>query len=195
MIDINKYPGICGLYEITNENRLNYYLSNGESKFDSKLSTSFESYISKFLKLYSQNRLENIKLGVLVGPNKSFKSKTSAIIFEDEILKHLYITHGTIDSSKLTGLQEKKKTQSVYKGIELLLNIKERALISEKYLEVPKYCPVLYFNNPNFEFLNLIAPLSSKSRTDSNIYALLKAIEEGVVDKSLRKGQNLELLN
>lgn len=132
------------------------------------------------------------------------------MIYTDTIIRTLYRSHRE-KKIELTPFQKRSRLNSVYRGVETLLEFRH-----ENELGVPVYCPVLYDrksclidyqgffggdlqgidpNTPVIEVLNYIAPIPSSRRTSSAIAELMSTIHKSAIDTSLRKPSELELLD
>lgn len=202
---------IPGVYVLTEKAMFGVYDKQGQFKTDLHLSENFLNYNTDYLKAHLQDSVNDANLiGVIVANDQHQKWRSQTLIFTDTIVRDLYRIHGDKNTA-LTPFQKRSRVNSVYRGIETLLEYRH-----ENERGVPVYCPILYNrrsqlneyislfgrdlqgmdpNTPVIEVLNYIAPIASSKRTTFALANLMTAIHKSAIDTSLRKPSELELLD
>lgn len=189
MEKISSFQGIQGLYQLTKEGDIGFYLPNLEFEIDSQKTQYFKKYIGILLEQYSNSssNSEKLKLGTLVSNNKDKGdswSSSSTFLLEKRIL-------GDINSHyNKKNLNQRK---SIYQAIDDLLQVYD---IKVHGKEVPKYLPVLFESNKNnnFIFLNFLEFLNTNSRINQNVLELTNGLRDRVIKKKLKSCYDLSLV-
>lgn len=201
-----------GLYQLTPQGALAFYNRAGEQVIDQELTALFQPYAMRLLVAYLRDPQVEVegapyRIAVLGNlPDRRWRSLT--LILETPVLRRLYRVQQA-RRDEVTPFQRQNRQQSAYRGMQMLLEYKQDTLPG-----VPIYCPVLLDRRtalaqypdlldheppaspqdiPVFEVVNLLLALPSSMRTQAPVWALLRRIYEGIVERDLRGSDKRDL--
>ena len=128
-----------GVYILTGKGLLGYFNETKTFVVDEELSRPLTDYLARFVQRYTQHPDEYGFLIALIHRTPETNDWSSpTIVFPDAALHKLYPAGGG-RADGLTDFQKRNRTQSVFHGLELLLDYRIATA-----LNVPAYCPVLF---------------------------------------------------
>ena len=201
---------IRGFYVLTDKGMLAVVDANGGLVVDTLVSEAFYQYSKQFLQRHEEAVAESPHvLGILYPYTGKSKWQSPTFLYTDHVVRSLYKTGGhQID--ELTDFQHRQKGNSIYRGMELLLDHKVDSAPGS-YV----YCPLLYDNGKNvgdclddkaiddyglekgmpiLEVINFLEYIEPKKRNSKAIRYLNDHIYSGGIDKTLRKPVELGLV-
>lgn len=202
-----------GLYQLTAQGALAFYNRVGEQVIDQELTALFQPYATRLLVNYLRDPQGDVegapyRIAVLGNlPERRWRSMT--LVLETPVLRRLYRVQQA-RQDEVTPFQRQNRQQSAYRGMQMLLEYKQDTLPG-----VPIYCPVLFDRRttlaqypdlldhdppeapqdvPVFDVINLLLALPSSMRTQAPVWALLRRIYQGIVERDLRGSDKRDLL-
>ncbi|MCK7509590.1 MAG: hypothetical protein MZV70_39810 [Desulfobacterales bacterium] len=133
----------------------------------------------------------------------------ATLAFADDVLRRLYPTSAARDG-RMTSFQLRNREHSVFRGLELLLDYRDPAIV-----EIPYYCPVLVYRSTTLahylpwlerplreadhktvvvEVVDLLAGMARSQRNVPGAADLVAAEREAVVRPELRRESELGLV-
>lgn len=205
----NLLSTLTGLCVLTSTGLLGYFTNERKFSIHTELTQALLDHAKEFLKSYkAAPQTESRRLGIICAPEKTQAWHTATFIMDETVVRHLYPVQGQT-TAKLTVFQKKKQENSLYRGMELLLESMNEAMPG-----VPKYCPVLYDRgttladypelaaensaakkSPVIEVLNLIAGMPFNNHDVVKIIEMIHTVRNRIVKKDLRKPLKFELIN
>ena len=194
--------GLAGFCILTSAGRLGAYNEKREFAINTRLSQALINYTVDFIKAYENDPdIGNRRIAIICQSKELKPWGTRTLIMEEAIVRRLYPLSGQM-SAELTAFQKKNQENSIYRGMELLLEWHDEAMPG-----IPIFCPVLYdrgttladyrfFNldddacpkkTPVIEVLNLLAPIPVSRRNAIEIMELIHNVHGRIVKKELRK--------
>lgn len=215
MSDKDLLSTVPGFYILTEDGELGYF-EQGRWRLDVHFTSIFLQHNRSLLAAYLKERQDTgldahaVRIGVIgCPPDGGQKWGSRTLIFETAVVTNLYRVHGS-RADELTEFQKRCRQQSIYRGMELLLEYRRDELQG-----VPIYCPVLFdrgttldryaalldrpplpadAQTPVVEVLNLLAPIPVTLRHHPVLLQLIERIHGKIVDKNVRKSPALSLL-
>ena len=202
--------GLAGFCILTSAGRLGAYNEKREFVINARLSRALINYTVDFIKAYeSDPDIGNRRIAIICQSQELKPWGTQTLVMEQSIVRRLYPLSGQM-SAELTAFQKKNQENSVYRGMELLLEWHDEAMPG-----IPIFCPVLYdrgttladyrsFNRdddacskktPVIEVLNLLAPIPVSRRNAIEIMELIHNVHGRIVKKELRKSPEFCLVD
>ncbi len=177
---------------------------------DTTLTNMFATYTARYLNEYAA-RLDDhrFRIGLIYQSRQPKAWGTETLLFTDAVVRMLYPLSGASQSG-LTTFQQKKRENSIYYGIELLLEY-----VLKDSPGVPIFLPVLYdrgatlgeYSNfprdllanedpatPTIEVLNLIGPASTSRKNVDAFVAVKQRISDAFVRKDARKSVESKIM-
>jgi len=193
-----------GLCQVTAQGTLAFYNRAGEQLIDQELTGLFQPYALRLLVNYlrdPQAEVEGAPFRIAVlgqVPDRRWRSMT--MILETPVLRRLYRVQQA-RRNEITLFQRQNRQQSAYRGVQMLLEYKQDSMPG-----VPVFCPVLFDRHttlaqypdlldhdppaapadvPVFEVINLLLALPGGMRTQAPVWALMRRIYQGVVERDV----------
>lgn len=142
-LPLTDLPGVCIL---TGKGLLGYFNDTKAFVVDEELGRLFSDYLAGFVQRYTQHPDGDGFLIALVHRTPETGNwRSPTIIFPDTALYKLYPSGGG-RAGGLTDFQKRNRTQSVFRGLELLLDYRVATA-----LNAPVYCPVLFHRHTTFK--------------------------------------------
>ncbi|MBI3546043.1 MAG: hypothetical protein HY081_05550 [Gammaproteobacteria bacterium] len=205
----NLLSTLAGLCVLTSTGLLGYFTAERKFVINTELTQALLNYAKEFLKVYkAAPQTEGRRIGIIYAPEKNQAWHSATLLMEETVVRHLYPVQGQA-TAKLTVFQKKKQENSLYRGMELLLEAMNEAMPG-----IPKYCPVLYDRgttladypelavenaadkkSPVIEVLNLIAAMPFNNHDIVKIIEVIHNVHNRIVKKDLRKPLKFELIN
>jgi len=199
----------AGLYAMTSNGELGVYDAQRQLQIDEPLTRAFAEHNRAFLGPYLNNgSAGDLRIAILFEAQEARVWGRLTLSLEDTVVRDLYPTSGHA-AGVLTTFQQKSREQSVYRGMELLLDYRR-----ESTPELPIFCPVLFIPNttlaarvsalirppagsegkiPVIDVLNLAATVPPAQRSSPAILALVEKLRRGVIRKDQRSNSRLSL--
>lgn len=193
----------AGLYVLAANGQLGVYDAQQQLHVDEQLSRAFADHNNAFLRAHLQDpRAPDRRIAILFESPEPNAWGRLTLSLEDTVVRSLYPAGGR-NTGALTAFQQKSRSLSVYRGMELLLESRQ-----DRAPEAPIYCPVLYnphcaLSNrtsalgrepleqerdvPVLDILNLIANIPVARRASPAVLALIRKLREGVIRKNQRR--------
>lgn len=199
---------LSGFYLLTADGELAFHDEHGRRVIDVPLTHTFRRHNEQFLRTYlndaeAEGEASRLRVGVVCRSQAKTKWSSDTLILETAALRNLYWKQDLKQDAELTEFQKRSREQSIYRGMELLLEFRKEGLPG-----LPVYCPVLfdrgtflgeYASAPEWggtrdgfrvrvlEVLNLIATVPAMHRTSPAIFQLLRSIHARVIRKDVRR--------
>lgn len=199
----------AGLYVLTANGELGVYDEQRQLRIDEPLTRVFAEHNRAFLRSHLQDPLaDERRVAILFEAQEPHAWGRLTLSLEDSVVRSLYPAGGRAPGG-FTAFQQKSRSMSVYRGMELLLDYHH-----ESTPEVPVYCPVLFNPHcalserssalgrepheqerdvPVFDILNLIAAIPSARGASPAILALVDKIRQGLIHKDQRRDSPLSV--
>lgn len=208
---IQAIPHIQGCYLLTPSGTLGRYLSDGRFVSDPELTEALAGPIAQLLAEYRNSPDTRwMRLGIVHPDHTGKPWKVATLAFSDEVLRRLYPMSSQRDG-RLTSFQLRHREQSLFRGMELLLDYRDPAIP-----EIPFFCPVLVSRGtkladylpwperpvqeadrqiPAVEVIDLLAGLARSQRNLPAVNHLVATVHEAMVQTNQRKGLSLSLID
>ena len=205
---LSSFTDICVL---TPSGQLGYFSKSKKFFVDTRLTAALQNYTFRFLKTYLEDpEGSNHRIAVIRQTEQARPWGTKTLIMEEFVVRQLYSVSGQT-TAELTSFQKRNQENSIYRGMELLLERRDDAMPG-----MPIYCPVLFDRgltladyhsttgadkysgerkSPVIEVLNLIAAIPIGKRNAAEIQELINSVHDTVVKKDLRKTPKFELVD
>jgi len=199
----------AGLYVLTADGELGIYDAQRQLHIDVPLTRAFAEHNRAFLRSYLQDPLaEDRRVAILFESRESRAWGHLTFSLEDSVVRSLYPAGGRAHGA-LTAFQQKSRSMSVYRGMELLLDYRH-----ESSPDIPVYCPVLFNPQstlsarvsalghepqeqerdiPVLDVLNLIAVVSAARGASPAVLALVDRMRQGLIHKGQRRESRLSI--
>jgi hypothetical protein len=211
MTDLSRFSRIPHLLMLGARGELGNVTEDGKFQIDPELTRRFATYAVRFLHEYAANRDDHrfrVALIYLSHEPKPWGHETLRLT--DTVVHTLYPVSGA-KSNELTVFQKKKRDNSVYYGMELLLEYTLKDAPG-----VPIFVPVLFDRNttlgdyagsmhdalagenpaaPVIELLNFIGPVSASHGNVEAFQALRERISRGFVKKDARRPLDMQIMD
>ncbi len=184
----------------------------GRTVVDDIATDAFHAYSQQLLQEYKLHPAEGgMHLGVILENDGDRPWKSLTIRLSDSLLRRLYPIRHQQSTDPLTTFQKRNQWQSIYRGLELLLEYRV-----ESMPETPMFCPVILDRKidaatrqvllggaaedvdettPLLEIINLISLMTPTDKNKHIVRELIQKICAGVIYKSLRKPSELKLMD
>lgn len=201
---INMLLNPGGLYVLTNDGRLGSYDEQKRLHLDEELTAAFREHTVHLLKRYLGGGAgEHVRLGFICPTQKPRTWNTATMFLDETVVRRLYPT--SVMDAPLTVFQKRNQEKSIYRGLELLLEYRN------KEDAAPVFCPVLFdagkmlndyrhclgraeqkgdADTPVIEVINLIDGLPASPL----VSRLLRTLHTSVVRKDKRRKNEFTLL-
>lgn len=199
---IEAIPDLANFFILLGNGQLGSYNAKGEFLLHKSFTENFADFTSELLKNYQADPDSSGYRIAIVYPTREERPwKSASLALETETIRRLYPTSGP-RREELTSFQKRNIENSIYRGIELLMEYQDEALPGNQI-----YCPVLHYrqtklsdylhllareehpddkSTPVLEVLNFLAPVPFGGRSSEPIAKFTTAIYEGVINKSAR---------
>jgi hypothetical protein len=195
---------------LTPSGLLGYF--NKQRKFivNTRLTEALLNNTINFLKAYQADpEGSNHRIAIIRQTEQARAWGAETLILEEFVVRRLYAVSGQ-PTAELTAFQKRNRENSLYRGMELLLERRDEAMPG-----IPIYCPVLYdrgltladyqrmagvekysgdSKSPVIDVLNLIAAIPVSKRNATEIQELINGVHNRIVKKDLRKTPKFELV-
>lgn len=207
---VHAAPAPVGLYVLTGNGALGVYDDNKRFTIDAELTKAFADHNTALLKSYLKNPDDGrCRIGVVYGGREGRLWKGATMVMEEPVVRNVYPVTGAA-AGQLTAFQKRHQTQSVYRGMEVMLGGAEADTASAMY------CPVLFDRHttldqylillgreqrdtdrktPVLEVLNLAAILPTSAGNQSAIVELRAKLRASLIKSELRKASELTILD
>lgn len=208
---LKELPDIQGCYLLTPTGTLGCYRQDGRFHTDADLTQAMAGVIDKFLQEYrSTQDTRWSRLGIIHMDHTDKSWKSATLAFADDVLRRLYPV-ASVRDGRMTNFQLRNREQSLFRGMELLLDYRDSAIP-----EIPYYCPVLIYRSTTLdhylpwlerparesdrqtvvvEVIDLLAGLARSQRSVPSVARLIAAERLAIVHPERRQAPGLGLLN
>ena len=200
----------AGLYALTGDAALGVYDGDKHFSVDARLSAAFSEHNAAYLKSYLKNPNDgDCRIGIVYKSNETKPWSGASFVMEELIVRTFYPMKGG-RAAGLTAFQRRSQTQSIYRGMEVVLGFGEARSVTDVYCPVlfdrhttlDQYLPLLGREEreadkqtPVMEVLNLVATIPASARTKPAIVELRDRLREGLIMSGLRESSRLTLLD
>lgn len=200
-----------GIYVLTANGELGAYNAQRQLQVDEPLTRAFAGHSRGFLHAYLNGaQANNQRVAILFEAREARVWGRTTLSLEESVVRDLYPTSGRA-AGELTAFQQKSREQSVYRGMELLLDYRR-----ENAPDVPVFCPVLFIPRvtlaerasalrqapdesereiPVIDVLNLTATIPVAQRAAPVVLALVEKLRGGVIRKDRRRDLQWSIQN
>ena len=212
MTDLFKeLPDIRGCYLLTPTGTLGSYQQGGRFQPDTELTQALAGVTDQFLKEFrSTPDTRWLRLGIIHADHADKPWKSATLAFADDVLRRLYPMASARDG-RMTSFQLRHREQSLYRGMELLLDYRDSAIP-----EIPYYCPVLVYRSTTLdhylpwldrpsrdsdrqtvvvEVIDLLAGRARSQRSVPSVAQLVAAERLALIHPERRQAPSLGLIN
>lgn len=209
-MSIESLTKITGLYVLAADGRIGVIGPNKTVERDDEATQALGPHIARFLAHCDAEPagLQRVAIVYRAAQPKPWGHET--LVLDARVVRELYPITGR-QTEELTVFQKKSQENSVYRGIELLLEYHR-----ESMPEIPIYCPLLYDrhtvlaqyptflnrplqpadeNIPVVEVVNLLATIPVARRDVPEVQALLKKAHERLIHKGMRRSGEFTLVD
>jgi hypothetical protein len=208
---IKELPDIKGCFLLTPTGTLGSYQPDGRFFPDAELSQALGDPIGKFLQEYrSSHDTRWLRLGVIHADHTNKPWKSATLSLADDVLRKLYPTSAVRDG-RMTSFQLRHREQSLFRGMELLLDYRDSAIP-----EIPYYCPVLVYRSTTLDYylpwldrpqrdsdrqtiavevIDLLAGLARSQRKVPHVAQLIAAERRALIHPERRQTPSLGLID
>lgn len=209
-MSIDSLTKITGLYVLAADGRIGFVGPNKTIERDDEATQALGPHIARFLAHCDAEPagLQRVAIIYRAPQRKPWGEET--LVLDARVVRELYPITGQ-QTEELTVFQKKSQENSVYRGIELLLEYHR-----ESMPEVPIYCPLLYDrqtvlaqyptflnrplqpadeNIPVVEVVNLLATIPVARRDVPEVQSLLKKAHERLIHKGMRRSGEFTLVD
>lgn len=200
---IDTLTSIAGLYGLTADGQLGAYTGEKALVVDVSLSRALAPQIRQLLRSYlADPNGGTYRVGLAYHAAQPRPWSSDTLVLEESVVREVYPVSGP-SMQELTAFQRKNREQSIYRGIELLIEYRY-----ERLVDSPVYCPLLYDREltldqypPSLSFgaspgvptavlevLNLMAMIPLGRRNTPELAALMKNMHRYLVRKEARRG-------
>ncbi len=210
MSALPSFARLGNLLMLSTRGELGHVTERKTLQLDPELTRGFAAYTANYLKEYAANVDDHrFRIGLIYQSRQQKPWGAETLLLADAVVRMLYPVSGA-PQNELTMFQQKKRENSIYYGLELLL---EYTLKDSP--GVPIFVPILFdrgttlgqyaallrdtlanedSGTPVIELLNLIGPAST-SRKDIEIFIALKErIHNAFVKKDARKSVETKIM-
>lgn len=203
-------PGIEGFYILTAAGTLGRYEPDGGFVEEPALSERLGDATAALLHRYRNDGPGGIALGLVTRKNPERPWRCASLVFSDTALREIYRTSEDPNDSggPLTAFQQRNKTKSVYRGMELMLDTRKAS-----QPEYPRFCPVLFAPESGeealgrhygvddletvnaLEVLDLMAPLTPQEQRQPALSRMVVEMARAGITPELRHAPELKLVD
>lgn len=210
MSALSSFTRLGNLLMLGARGELGHVTDQKTVRIDPELSRNFAAHTANFLKQYAANLDDHrFRIGMIYQSRQPKPWGAETLLLTDAVVRMLYPVSG-IRQNELTTFQQKKRENSVYYGMELLL---EYALKDSP--GIPIFVPILFDRGttlseydallrdtlakedsgaPVVEVLNLIGPASTSHKDVEMFVALKERIHSTFVKKDARKSVEMKIM-
>jgi hypothetical protein len=207
---IKELPDIQGCYLLTPTGTLGSYQPDGHFHADAELTQALAGLIGQFLQEFrSTSDTRWLRLGVIHADHTDKPWKSATLAFADDVLRRLYPI-ASVRYGRMTSFQLRHREQSLFRGMELLLNYRDSAIP-----EIPYYCPVLVYRSTTLDYylpwldrpprdsdrqtvvvevIDLLAGLARSQRRVPSVAQLIAAERQALIRPERRQATSLGLM-
>jgi hypothetical protein len=208
---IKELPDIKGCYLLTPAGTLGSYQHDGRFQPEAEFTQALAGPIGQFLQEFrSTHDTRWLRLGIIHADHTDKPWKTATLAFADDVLRRLYPTSVARDG-RMTSFQLRHREQSLYRGMELLLDYRDPAIP-----EIPYYCPVLVYRSTTLDYylpwlersqrdsdrqtvavevIDLLAGLARSQRKVPSVTQLIAAERRALIHPDRRSAPSLSLID
>jgi len=210
MSNLSGFSRLNNLFMLGAHGEIGRINDQGAFVFDLILTRRFAAYAPAFLKECDARPDDGrFRIGIIYRSREQKPWGTETLLFNDSIVHLLYPVSGAKNTG-LTAFQQRKRENSIYYGLELLLNYSLKDCPG-----VPIFLPILFERGvplrdytamapdtlakedpdaPVIEVLNLIGPPAS-SRNDTEVFSSLQEqLRRAVVKRDARKSIEAKIM-
>lgn len=198
-------PGIEGFYCLTRDGDLGRYRADGGFVVEKELSAALSDKIDLLLRAYRRGNGDAAIALVMADTQGERPWRCASLVFSDNALHQYYRTSNDPDAG-LTAFQKRNKTKSLFQGMEVLLDARDKS--EPPY---PVCCPILFAPEVGddvlarrygveavdaksvLEVLNLMAPLAPHDRRHSYLTGMIMEMQRTRIAPEMRSGPELVL--
>jgi len=206
-----ELPDIQGCYLLTPTGTLGSYQQDGRYHPDAELTLALTGAIDQFLQEFRKTHDTRwLRLGVIHADCTGKPWKTATLTLADDVLRRLYPMASARDG-RMTSFQLRHREQSLFRGMELLLDYRDSAIP-----DTPYYCPVLVYRSTTLdhylpwldrpqrdsdlktvavEVIDLLAGLARSQRKVPSVAQLVAAERRALIHPERRQAPSLGLID
>lgn len=199
-------PGIEGFYVLTAAGTLGRYQFDGRFVEEPSLTEHLADGIAALLRHYRNRDLDEAAIGLVTRKTLDKPWQCASLVFSDGALREVYRTSDD-PKAPLTAFQQRNRTKSVYRGLELILGTRKAS--QPEHL---RFCPVLIapehgggvlsrrygvsdMDTVNaLEVLDLMAPLSPEQQRQPALAEMVVEMARAGIKPELRSAPELLLV-
>lgn len=196
-------PGIEGFYVLTAAGVLGRHQSDGRFVEEPSLSERVADEIAALLHHYRKRNLDEAALALVTRKTPKNPWQCASLVFSDNALREIYRTSDDPEAP-LTAFQQRNRTKSVYRGMELILDTRKAS-----QPEHPQFCPVLVVPENGsgelrrrygvsdmdtvnaLEVLDLMAPLNPEQQRHPGLVEMVLEMARAGITPEIRSAPEL----
>ena len=210
MTDFSHFTRIRNLLMLGPRGEIGHVTQDGKLQLDPELTRQFVNYTVRYLRDYATNRDDHrYRIGLIYSSRSPKPWGNETLLLTDAVVHTLYPVSGA-RGNELTAFQQKKRENSVFYGMELLLDYALKDAPG-----VPIFVPMLFDRGttlgdyaaslggslagenaatPVIELLNFIGPVSASRGNVDAFQALRERIYRAAVRKDARKPIDMQVM-
>jgi hypothetical protein len=208
---IKELPDIQGCYLLTPTGTLGTYQPDRRFHPDVEISQALAAPIGQLLQEFRGIQDSRwLRLGVVHANHDGKPWRSATLALADDVLRRLYPMSAARDG-RMTSFQLRHREQSLFRGMELLLDYRDPAIP-----EIPYFCPVLVYRGTTLahylpwperptrdadrqtvavEVVDLLAGLARSQRNVPSVTQLVVAERQALVHPERRRAPGLGLVD
>jgi len=200
---------VTGLYVLMPDGGIGAIAADDRVEIDAEASQAWSAHTARFLAHCMSDPTGPQRIAIIHRTDERRPWGSDTLVFDERVVRELYPVSGPT-SDGLTVFQKKSRENSIYRGIELLLDYRQ-----ESIPDAPIFCPVLleretflseypsFLNRPAaaadreipvVEVVNLLANIPIARRDVPAVRALLEKMRERLIRKDMRRAGTFTLI-
>lgn len=179
--------GPAGLCVLTEDHGLAFYDASGRLVPHVEFSALFAQHNAALLTAYRGGH-NGMHLGTIMESAQAHPWGKITFVYDEPLVRAVYPSGGS--QTALTNFQKRSRENSVYHGMEILLELR-----NPEYPKEPAYCPVVFLPHTadmRLEVLDLFAPIPFGRREKALYVELHRYIYDRLVRKDERRDLDLQ---
>jgi len=207
---IDSLTKITGLYVLQADGRIGVIGPDNRVEPDDDATQALAAHVARFLAHCAAEPRGPHRIAIVYRTDERRPWGSETLVFDERVVRELYPVSGPMPD-ELTAFQKKSRENSIYRGVELLLEYRQ-----ESIPDAPIFCPVLYdrdtvlseypsFLNrapveadratPVIEVVNLIATIPIARRNVPMVLDLLQKVRDRLIRKDMRRAATFTLID
>lgn len=207
---IETISKVTGLYVLSADGQIGVIGADRSIEPDAEATEALSSHTARFIAHCSADPAGPQRIGIIYRTDERKPWGSDTLVFDERVVRELYPVSGPMPD-ELTAFQKKSRENSIYRGVELLLEFRQ-----ESVPDAPIFCPVLFdrgtvlaqypfFLNrpvtpadretPVVEVVNLISTIPIARRNVPAVLELLQKVHDRLIRKDMRRSATFTLID